>query len=46
MVIVVPKFPKVKVPKKRPQPIPSESFEKLLKNASDALWKAYLLCGW
>jgi integrase len=44
--LVVPKFPKVKVPKKRPQPIPSESFEKLLKNASDALWKAYLLCGW
>jgi integrase len=42
----VPKFPKVKVPKKKPQPIPAESFEKLLEKAPDVLWRAYLLCGW
>jgi integrase len=34
------------VPKKRPQPIPAEAFEKLLGKAPDALWRAYLLCGW
>jgi integrase len=42
----VPNFPTVKVPKKRPQPIPAESFEKLLEKAPDTLWRAYLLCGW
>lgn len=42
----VPAFPTVKVPKKRPQPIPAEAFEKLLAKAPDDLWRAYLLCGW
>jgi len=42
----VPKFPKIKVPKKKPQPIPAEAFEKLLEKAPDLLWKAFLLCGW
>jgi integrase len=42
----VPKFPRVKVPKKKPQPVPAESFEKLLEKAPDAAWRAYLLCGW
>lgn len=42
----VPTFPAIKVPKKKPQPIPSESFEKLLAKAPDDLWRAYLLCGW
>ena len=42
----LPKFPKVKVPKKKPQPIPAESFERLLGKAPDELWRAYLLCGW
>jgi integrase len=41
-----PAFPVVKVPKKKPQPIPAESFEKLLGKAPDDLWRAYLLCGW
>jgi integrase len=41
-----PRFPDVKVPKKRPQPVPTESFEKLLDKAPDALTRAYLLCGW
>jgi integrase len=41
-----PKFPKVKVPDKRPQPIPQESFERLLAKAPDDLWRAYLLAGW
>ena len=42
----VPGFPVVKVPKKKPQPVPAESFEKLLEKAPDPLWRAYLLCGW
>jgi integrase len=41
-----PKFPTVKVPKKRPQPVPAESFERLLLKAPDANMRAYLLCGW
>jgi integrase len=42
----VPTFPVIKVPKKRPQPVPAESFEKLLEKTPDALWRTYLLCGW
>jgi integrase len=42
----LPTFPTVKVPKKKPQPIAAESFEKLLEKAPDELWRAYLLCGW
>ena len=41
----VPKFPAVKVPKKRPQPVPAESFEKLLDKAEGPM-KVFLLCGW
>jgi integrase len=42
----MPEFPKIQVPKKKPQPIPAESFERLLDKAPDDLWRAYLLCGW
>jgi integrase len=41
-----PKFPAVKVPKKRPQPVPVESVEKLLAKAPDDHMRAYMLCGW
>jgi integrase len=41
-----PKFPEVKVPKKRPQPVPAESFEKLLDKAPDHATRTFLLCGW
>jgi integrase len=41
----LPKFPTVHVPKKKPQPVPAESFERLLAKAPDDLWRAYLLCG-
>jgi integrase len=40
-----PRFPSVKVPKKRPQAVAAESFERLLA-AADAPMRAYLLCGW
>jgi integrase len=46
MLPTLPKFPEIKVPKKKPQPIPAESFERLLTKAPDTLWRAYLLCGW
>jgi integrase len=42
----LPAFPAVRVPRKKPQPIPAESFERLLAKAPDDLWHAYLLCGW
>jgi integrase len=47
MLPAVPRFPTVKVPKKKPQPIPAESFEKILAKATDdAPMATYLLCGW
>jgi len=46
MILAVPTFPKIKVPKKKPQPIPAGDFEKLLAIAPDDLWKTFLLCGW
>jgi integrase len=42
----LPAFPAVKVPKKRPPPIPAESFERLLAKAPDANLRTYLLAGW
>ena len=42
----LPNFPAVKVPKKKPQPVPAEAFEKLLEKAPDDVWRAFLLCGW
>lgn len=42
----VPKMVKIKVPKKKPQPIPAEDFDKLLAAAPDDLWRAFMLCGW
>lgn len=46
LLAALPAFPTVRVPKKKPQPIPVESFEKLLEKAPDTLWRAYLLCAW
>jgi integrase len=46
MLPACPKVPAIKVPKKRPQPVPTESFEKLLEKASDPQTRAYLLAGW
>ena len=42
----VPKFPAVKVPQKAPQPVPAESFEKMLEKARTQQMRVYLLCGW
>jgi integrase len=42
----IPAFPTVKVPDKDPQPVPAESFERLLAKAPDAPMRAFLLCGW
>ena len=46
MLPACPKFPGIKVPKKKPQPIPAESFERLLAKAPDANMHGYLLAGW
>jgi integrase len=42
----VPGFPKVKVPKKKPQPVPLESFERILAKAPDRHARTFLLAGW
>jgi integrase len=42
----MPMFPTISVPKKKPQPIPAEAFERLLDVAPDNRWRAFLLCGW
>src|SRR5262249_29430183 len=42
-----PSFPTIKVPKKDPQPVATELFERLLAAAGDdRQMAAYLLCGW
>jgi integrase len=41
-----PTFPVIKVPKKKPQPIPAESFERLILKAKDQQMKTFLLVGW
>jgi integrase len=46
LIPAAPEFPKVKVPRKRPQPVPAESFEKLLDKAPDDAMRAVVLCGW
>jgi integrase len=46
LIPAVPRFPVVKVPKKDPQPVPPELFERLLLKVRDAQMKAYLPCGW
>jgi integrase len=46
MIPACPKFPSVKVPRKKPQPVPAESFERLLAKAPDSNMRAYLLTGW
>jgi integrase len=46
MLPAMPAFPTIKVPKKKPQPISADDFDRLLKSAPDLLWQGYLLCGW
>lgn len=41
-----PKFPSTKVPRKKPQPVPAESFERIIAKAPDAHMEAFLLAGW
>jgi integrase len=47
LLAAAPSFPTVKVPKKKPQAVPTETFERLLEKAkSDPAMYAFLLCGW
>jgi integrase len=41
-----PPSPEISVPRKRPQPVPPETVERLLERASDVQMRAYILCGW
>jgi integrase len=41
-----PKFPEIAVPEKHPQPVPTESFERLLDKVPDGQTRTFLLCGW
>jgi integrase len=42
----LPRFPAVKVPKKKPQAVAAESFERLLEKAPDEETRVFLLAGW
>jgi integrase len=46
LLLKCPKFPSVKVPKKKPQPVATEVFERLVEKAPDANMRAFLLTGW
>jgi integrase len=46
MLAAVPEFPAVRVPKKDPQPVPAETFERLVEKAADPQMRAYLQTGW
>jgi integrase len=46
MITECPVFPSIKVPKKKPQPIPTEAFERLYAKAEDDQMRALLLSGW
>jgi integrase len=46
MLAEVPEFPSVTLPKKRPQPVPVSSVERLLSASTDPQMTAYILCGW
>src|SRR5262245_5132035 len=41
-----PDFPRVRVPKKKPQAVAVEAFDRLLAKAADPMTRAYLLCAW
>jgi integrase len=41
-----PQFPSARPPKRKPQPVPVESFERLLDKAEDDNMRTFLLCGW
>ncbi len=42
----VPEFPTIKVPRKKPQPVPAEAVERLLDATADPVLRTFLLCGW
>jgi integrase len=46
LIPAAPRFPGVKVPKRRPQPVPAEAFEMMLARTDDRHLRAFLLCGW
>src|SRR5206468_2676173 len=41
-----PRFPSVKVPKKKPQPVATEAFERMVAKAPDDNMRVFLLAGW
>jgi integrase len=41
-----PAFPTIRPPKKKPQPVPVESFERMLAKAPDEPMRVFLMCGW
>jgi integrase len=41
-----PAFPTIKVPRSKPQPVPTEAVEKLLDKAPDEPMRTFLLSGW
>ncbi len=46
MLQAVPEFPHVKVPRRKPQPVPVDLYERLFAAAGDPFMRAFLACGW
>jgi integrase len=46
LIPAAPRFPEIKVPRKKPQGVAAESFERILAKATDPRMQAFLLCGW
>ncbi len=46
MLSAVPEFPHIKVPRKKPQPVPVDLYERLFAAAGDPFMRAFLACGW
>jgi integrase len=46
LIAACPEFPDIRVPKRKPQPVPVESFERLLAKAPDENTRVFLLSSW
>lgn len=46
MISSVPAFPEIKVPKRRPQPVAADLYERLFAATNDLHLRAFVACGW
>jgi integrase len=46
MIPECPEFPRIKTPKRKPQPVSAEAYERLLMKAPDEQMRVFLMCAW